>query len=430
MINFGAVGASKQFNVVLFNPTNGAAPAPSLMGLVTNATMTISNDNSYGTLQFSSPVYTVNENGGYATITVVRSGGAAGMVSVNYKTGDSNAVSGKNYFGTNGLLVLTTNQLSGSFVVQLTNDMVVDPPPSNFTFSVTLYNPTNATVGSLSNALVQIVDAQSFNLPPGSPDVGFNPNTAFNGSVLALALQSNGQILAGGNFTKVAGSLVSDLARLGTDGTLDTSFMSGISSSLNGAVQALANQTDDRIIVGGDFTSIDGAHQNYLVRLMTDGTLDSTFNPGSGADSSINAVAETFIGGSRYIYVGGAFGNFNNLPCPGLVRLVGDEVANGDGGTVDSSFATGLGFDAPVYAVAVYPTNSPYAGKVLIGGAFTRYNGNLQTYLIRLNQDGTEDTNYDVNLGSGPDGPVHAIVVQNDGRVILGGSFAVLTALP
>ena len=370
LINIGAVTGDKQFGVVLFNPTNGATATPSLMGLVTNATMTIHNDNSYGNLQFSAPVYTVNENGGYATLTVTRGGGSAGLVSVNYKTGDSNAVSGKNYFGTNGLLVLTTNQISATFTVAITNDQIVDPPPSNFTFTVTLYNPTNAALGSLSNAVVQIVDAQTFNLPPGSPDLGFSPNATFNGSVFALALQSNGQILAGGNFTQVGGSLVSDLARLGTDGSLDTSFMSGNATSLNGAVQALADQSDDRIIVAGAFTSIDGAHQNYLVRLMNDGSLDSTFSAGSGADSPINAVTETFIGGARYIYVGGGFGNYNNSPSPGLVRVHGDEVPNtGLGGSMDSSFATGLGFDASVFCVAVYPTNSPFAGKVLVSGA-------------------------------------------------------------
>jgi uncharacterized delta-60 repeat protein len=424
LINIGAVSGDKQFGVVLFNPTNGATAAPSLMGLVTNATMTIHNDNSYGTLQFSTPVYTVNENGGYATLTATRGGGSAGLVSVNYKTGDSNAVSGKNYFGTNGVLVLTTNQISATFTVQITNDLVVDPPPSNFTFSVTLYNPTNAALGSLSNAVVQIVDAQTFNLPPGSPDLGFSPITAFNGSVLALALQSNGQILAGGNFTQVGGSLINDLARLGTDGSLDTAFMSGNATSLNGAVEALADQTDDRIIVAGAFTSIDGAHQNYLVRLMNDGSLDSTFSAGSGADSPVNAVTETFIGGARYIYVGGGFGNYNSSPSPGLVRVHGDEVPNtGLGGSIDTSFATGLGFDAPVFCVTVYPTNSPFAGKVLVGGSFTRYNANIQSYLIRLNVDGTVDTNYVVNLGSGPNGPVHAMVVQSDGRVVLGGAF-------
>ena len=117
LINNGTVGAGKQFNVRLFNPMNGLNSAPSLMGLITNATLTISNDNSYGILQFSAPSYTVNENGGYATITVTRTGGAVGAVSVNYTTADSTAVSNVTIMPPAACLLFAANQLSSSFTV-------------------------------------------------------------------------------------------------------------------------------------------------------------------------------------------------------------------------------------------------------------------------------------------------------------------------
>jgi hypothetical protein len=60
--------------------------------------------------------------------------------------------------------------------------------------------------------------------------------------------------------------------------------------------------------------------------------LDTSFNPGSGADSTVYALAESFINGARVVYVGGAFGNFEGVPSPGLVRL-------NNGGAVDSAFA-------------------------------------------------------------------------------------------
>jgi len=65
-----------------------------------------------------------------------------------------------------------------------------------------------------------------------------------------------------------------------------------------------------------------------------------------------------------------------------------------DDGTLDASFAPGLGADGIVYAIAVYPTNSIYAGKVLIGGAFTHYNGTNLNYIARLNADGSVDTTF------------------------------------
>ena len=412
LINNGTVGAGKQFNVHLFNPMNGVNSTPSLMGLITNATLTINNDNSYGTLQFSAPSYTVNENGGFATVTVTRTGGAVGAVSVNYTTVDSTAVSNVNYAATGGVLTFAANQLSSSFTVGITNDGVVDAPPSAFFFNVKLFNPTNAALGSLTNVPVQIVDAQSFSQPPGSADTGFDPATSMNGNVFALALQSNGQIVAGGNFTKVSGTVENSIARLNADGSLDTTYAAGA----NGPILAVVDQTDDHILVGGGFTSINGVNRNYLSRLNTDGSLDSTFNPGSGADSPVNAMAETFIGGVRKIYVGGAFGSIESVSSPSLARLNND-------GTVDTSFVTGFGADGPVNAVAVYPTNSIYAGKVLVGGSFTHFNGTALNFLARLNADGSLDTNFNASLGLGAGAAVHAIAVQSDGRVLVGGGF-------
>ena len=84
---------------------------------------------------------------------------------------------------------------------------------------------------------------------------------------------------------------------------------------------------------------------------MTDGSLDTSFNPGSGADNVVNAVAETFIGGDRKIYVGGAFGNISGVASPGIARLNND-------GSADGSFSVGSGADGSVFAIAVYPTNS------------------------------------------------------------------------
>ena len=417
LLNPGTVGTNKQFGVRLFNPTNGVTSAPSLIvGAITNATLTIVNDNSYGMLQISAPAYTVNENGGYATITVLRGSGTIGQVSVNYATANGTAFSGVNYAPTNGVLTFAAGQVSASFNVRIINDGVVDPtPPTNFYFNVSLSNPTNATLGSPTNALVQIVDAQSYNQPPGSPDTGFDPATGMNGSVFALALQSNGQIVAGGNFTRVGGTIKNSIARLNTDGSLDSDFLSGLTGA-NGAVLALANQTDDRILMSGAFTFVNGQHLNYIARLMTDGTVDSSFNPGSGADSPVYALAETFIGGAREVYAGGSFGNFNSVSSPGLVRLNND-------GTVDTSFVTGLGADGSVYAVAAYPTNATYAGKVLFGGAFTHFNGVVLNHFGRLNMDGSVDTNFNASLGTGPNNSVSAIVIQPDGRVLVGGSF-------
>jgi uncharacterized delta-60 repeat protein len=422
LIQTQTVGTSKQFSVSLFNPTNssvGSAPSLLASGVISNATLTISNDNSYGALQFSAPAYTVNENGGYATITVNRTGGAVGTVSVNYATSPGpNAVGGVNYSDTSGVLTFAANQISSSFTVPIKDDGVVDTEP--FYFNVSLSNPTNAVLGSLVNAKVNILDVESFNWPPGSPDTGFT-SAGMNASVLALALQPNGQIVACGNFTEVGTVPEGNMARLNQDGTLDTTFQPGLSGA-NGPVLAVAVQTDNHILIGGSFSSVNGVSRHYISRLNTDGTLDSTFNPGLGADNTVNALAETFIGGVRKIYVGGGFGNVSGSSSPGIGRLNND-------GSSDTSFTAGSGADGSVYAIAVYSSNSIYAGKVLIGGTFTHFNGIAINRLARLNADGSADTNFNANLGLGFSDAVRAIAIQSDGRVIVGGSFTTFNGM-
>lgn len=109
----------------------------------------------------------------------------------------------------------------------------------------------------------------------GSVDTGFDPSP--NGSIYAIALQTDGKIIIGGSFTTVqpsgSPSPVSrtNLARLNADGTLDTSF----APNPDGVVYALALRTNGRILVGGGFTSINGGTQRYLAELANDAATES-----------------------------------------------------------------------------------------------------------------------------------------------------------
>ena len=85
----------------------------------------------------------------------------------------------------------------------------------------------------------------------GSVDSTFNPGA--NSIVQAIAVQPDGKILIGGNFTAVGGGTGtatprSYLARINADGTVDTSFNPGA----NNVVYALVLQPDGKILVGGD----------------------------------------------------------------------------------------------------------------------------------------------------------------------------------
>ena len=96
-----------------------------------------------------------------------------------------------------------------------------------------------------------------------------------NGQVNALAIQSSGEIVVGGTFTQVGEKEAENLARYGAKGEVDEAFVSNIDPGVNGSVFALAVQPDGRILLGGNFSAVSGQPRRSIARLNPDGTLDS-----------------------------------------------------------------------------------------------------------------------------------------------------------
>lgn len=238
----------------------------------------------------------------------------------------------------------------------------------------------------------------------GSLETGFAPTSSGGGTVNALALQSDGKVLTGGRFNQANGAGRNNIARLNQDGTLDTIFNPG--TGAGGSVNTLAAQADGKIIVGGAFTTFNGATANRIVRLGADGSVDSSFNTGTGAASDVNAVA---VQADGKILVGGNFVSYNGTTVNRLTRLNQD-------GSIDNSFVTGTAVNGAVRAILMQPD-----GKILIGGLFTTYNGATRNRLIRLNADGSPDASF--NSGTGASSSVFAIALQPDGKILIGGAF-------
>ena len=424
LIRDGLIGPNTFFTAYLTNAIVDTTNAPFVLaGSPTSATVTIIDDDYYGSLQFSAPTYQVSENGGYVTIPVIRTGGSAQTLSVNYSTANGTAFSSgplPNFVGVTNTLTFGPGEVAKTFNVTILDDGVTNGLPGNFFFTVRLSLPTPPGVlGSQINVPVFIVDAQRFNLPAGSPDTSFAPNPGFNGDVYGVALQPNGQIIAVGNFSVVNNYPRNSIVRLNADSSLDTTFLNGLAGA-NGPIQTVLVQTDGRILVGGSFSKINSLNRNGLTRLMSDGTLDSSFNSSAGGDSAIYALAETFLP-DRRLLVGGSFLNMNGFPRQGLARL-------NNVGALDPAFNPGLSVNGTVYAIAVYPTNTLHGGKILIGGSFTDVNGVARNGVARLNSDGTLDADFDP--GTGTTNAVRTLAIQLDGRVLLGGSFTSFNGSP
>src|SRR5208282_1268904 len=139
-----------------------------------------------------------------------------------------------------------------------------------------------------------------------------------NNAVLALAISTNGSIVLGGAFTTVNETARNYLARLDAAdwlGSLDSTFNPGP----DGAVRCLALQADGAIIVGGDFTMLAGQPRSQIGRFLPDGSLDAAFNP--GADGSVMSLA---VQPDGEIVVGGSFQTLSSQPRAGLGRLNAD----------------------------------------------------------------------------------------------------------
>jgi len=240
----------------------------------------------------------------------------------------------------------------------------------------------------------------------GTLDGSFpNVGTGESSGVFTTAIQPDGKIIIGGAFISYDGTASNNIARLNADGTLDDSFTVG--TGANDYVLTTSVQPDGKIIIGGDFTSYNGMARNGITRLNADGTLDGSFTVGTGAN---NTVRTTTVQPDGKIIIGGEFTHYDGTARSGIARLNSD-------GSLDGSFTVGTGADL-IYASAIQPD-----GKILIGGEFWSYNGTPRDYIARLNADGTLDGSFPTG-GWGASSAVRAIAVQPDGRIIIGGSFS------
>jgi uncharacterized delta-60 repeat protein len=242
-----------------------------------------------------------------------------------------------------------------------------------------------------------------------------NLGTAFNSVVEEVKVQSDNKVLVGGQFTQLNGVSRNRLVRLNSDGTEDSAFYTNLGTGFNFNIDDLDILTDDSIIAVGSFTSLNGNTRNGIVKLSSAGVDDTTFASNIGTGFNNNVFATDSLSDDSMV-VGGDYSSFNGNTRNYLVKLASN-------GTEVSSFYTnlGIGLNGRVDAVKVQSDN-----KILVGGQFTSLNGNTRNYLVRLNADGTEDVAFYTNLGTGFNAAVTRIDVQSDGKIIIVGNFTTL----
>lgn len=248
-------------------------------------------------------------------------------------------------------------------------------------------------------------------------DPTFITGTGANETVRTSAIDSSNKIVIGGKFTNYNGTARNYIARLNSDGTNDTSFNIGTGIGISSSdgiegIHTIAIQSDGKILIGGYFTSFNGITRNSITRLNTNGTLDTSFSSGFALDSAI--VSSIAVQSDGKILVGGSFDSYNSTMTNNIVRLNAN-------GTIDNTFLTGVGFDDEVYTITIQPD-----GKILVGGKFNYYNTINNTFLSRLLNNGSIDNTFIVPSikRTGEGFGVKTIKVQSDNKILIGGGFA------
>lgn len=240
----------------------------------------------------------------------------------------------------------------------------------------------------------------------GNLDPAFPTSGMFTGGViLTIKVQQDGKILIGGTGTK--------LRRLNSNGTIDFNFENNVVNKIIGpasVVRSIEIDNNGKILVGGVFTNFGTTIVNNIVRLEDDGTLDTTFEMGSGFERFVfpNTISGNVnvikIDSNNKILVGGLFDFYNGFECKNIIRL-------NENGSRDTSFGSSFTFFD-----GVVKTIEEQDNKILVGGTF-------DSKLIRLFQTGSVDNSFYLNVSNRNIQEINKIKVDNQKNIYVGASI-------
>jgi uncharacterized delta-60 repeat protein len=234
---------------------------------------------------------------------------------------------------------------------------------------------------------------------------------------------------------------LSGFSVLGAPSTFDSTFVSGVGSGANDNVYSIVVERTGSILVGGHFSQlgerIGGTltlkPHNSIGRLNGDGTADPTFKTivkkvTVTVQSTINAMAMQTDGS---IVIGGDFDTLGPSPISNGTLAINNIGRIKNDGTLDLNFVQVLsspnnswkpGADAAVYTLVVQPD-----GKIIVGGAFTVLGGESRNHIARLNPNGSVENTFNPGVTGGN---VYSMALQADGKILLGGNFNAVDAHP
>ena len=202
---------------------------------------------------------------------------------------------------------------------------------------------------------------------------------------------------------------VDNIVRLNADGTIDTTFHVSLESDGVQKYILDINQTPDgKLYIAGEFTKVNGLLRKRIARLNADGTVDLSFAPVGGPNDDVYKIA---VSADGKIFIAGFFSSVAGVTRKKIALLNAD-------GSLNLAFDPGSGPNNDIFQKAIFQSDN----KIILSGAFTKYNGITKKYLMRLNLDGTIDPTF--NITEPPSAiPTDLVLLADDKLLISGMEF-------
>ncbi len=258
----------------------------------------------------------------------------------------------------------------------------------------------------------------------GTEDSSFDVGNGFNAQVNDIKRLSSGDIIAVGEFTQFDGENVGRIVRLNSDGSLDEGF--DVGDGFNDQALDISLAADGGLFVSGYFSEFDGQQVGPIVLLDADGSLDTSFQTGLGFDGDVSHIQ---VQPNGKILVAGDFESYDEVSVPrGLVRLNAD-------GSLDTAFSTNLGdgFNSSTRFVAVQPDGkiivsgnfTEFDGELAYTSVRLNSDGTKDTSFLIPTYSYDEQTETESRFGL--NGPIDSIVFLVGGKMLVGGDFSIYT---
>ena len=400
LIDDQIVEPNKSFFVDILNPSSGAS-----LGLQKRSEIKIL-DNDIN-VNFSITNIVVDELVGEFAISVTCSGTYTNPVEVYYCTAEIDSAKKDIDFQsiTGKVVFLPGSENSQNIRLRIFDDAEVE---TNEYFSVILTSVTGGYLGPTNKCIVEIQDN----------DTEESPAKGADDAVTLIKPAANGKIIIAGKFSSVNGIKRDGLARINPDGSIDSTFSPTLGESPT--ISALLVTPDNKVIVAGLFNNIPNIGTTELLMLKEDGSIDETFTPGQTLGPvtipptpRINCLATS---SDQSIFVAGRFSSYNGYGTAAIVKLATN-------GMIDTGFICNCianiqnsSYPIKIQSIALQDDN-----KIIIGGFFSTISTNSWVNLARLNPDGSLDESFIPDTVFA--GEVTALAIQNQSMIIAAGSF-------